>query len=202
MGDIDHRGADFPVQLGEFQPHLHTQFGIEIGERLVEQEHLWLAHDRTADGDTLALTTRQFGWPFLELLLQMQDARRFLHHVVDLCLRRLFQAQREGHVFEHGEMRIKRVGLEHHRHLALGRLDLGDITAFDRNRACRRFLQPCDHAQERRLSAARRPDEDGKIPCRNIQTDIMHDAERAKTLADIAKRDPHARPHETFSRKT
>jgi len=37
-------------------PRIWTlQFGVEIGERLVEQEHLWIAHDGAADGDTLAL---------------------------------------------------------------------------------------------------------------------------------------------------
>jgi hypothetical protein len=35
--------------------HLHAQLGVEVRERLVEQEHLRLAHDRAAHRDALAL---------------------------------------------------------------------------------------------------------------------------------------------------
>ena len=40
VGDINHRRAESGVQLGEFEPHLHAQLGVEIGQRLVEQEGL------------------------------------------------------------------------------------------------------------------------------------------------------------------
>jgi hypothetical protein len=36
-----------------------TQLGIEIGQRLVEQEHVDIAHQRPSDGDALALTAGQ-----------------------------------------------------------------------------------------------------------------------------------------------
>jgi hypothetical protein len=43
------------VQFRQLDPHLHAQHGVEIGEWLVEQEYLWLAHQRPADRDTLTL---------------------------------------------------------------------------------------------------------------------------------------------------
>ena len=43
------------MQFANFEPHLHTQRGVEVGERLVEQKRLGLAHDRPADRDALAL---------------------------------------------------------------------------------------------------------------------------------------------------
>ena len=48
------------AQDGDFAPRLHPQFGVEIGERLVEQEDAGLAHDRPPDGDALALAAGQF----------------------------------------------------------------------------------------------------------------------------------------------
>ena len=52
---VDHGGAEALVQLGDLDAHLHAQLGIEIGERLVEQEDCGLAHDGAADSDALAL---------------------------------------------------------------------------------------------------------------------------------------------------
>jgi hypothetical protein len=43
------------VQLLDLGAHLHPQFGVEIRQRLVEQEHLRIADDGTAHGDALAL---------------------------------------------------------------------------------------------------------------------------------------------------
>jgi hypothetical protein len=38
---------------------LHAQLGVEVRQRLVEQEDLWVAHDGAAHGDALPLTARE-----------------------------------------------------------------------------------------------------------------------------------------------
>ena len=43
------------VQFLELDAHLHAQLGVEIGQRLVEQEDLGMAHDGAAERDALAL---------------------------------------------------------------------------------------------------------------------------------------------------
>jgi hypothetical protein len=43
----------------DLDPHLDAQLGVEVRERLVEQEHLRLAHDGAPDGDALALAARE-----------------------------------------------------------------------------------------------------------------------------------------------
>ena len=55
VGDIDRRGLEALVQFLDLGAHLDAKLGVEIGERLVEQENLRIAHDRPAHGDTLAL---------------------------------------------------------------------------------------------------------------------------------------------------
>ena len=57
--DVDHGALKPLVQLADLQPHADPQRGIKVGQRLVEQERLWIAHDGAADGDALALATRQ-----------------------------------------------------------------------------------------------------------------------------------------------
>src|SRR4051794_4816024 len=59
VGDVDRGGADLLVYLLDFDPHLDAQFGVEVGQRFVEQEHLWVTHDGAAHRDALALSAGQ-----------------------------------------------------------------------------------------------------------------------------------------------
>ena len=63
------------MQLGELDAHLNAQRGVEIGQRLVEQEDLRLAHDGAADGDALALAAGELAGLALEQRLELQDLR-------------------------------------------------------------------------------------------------------------------------------
>jgi len=53
--DVERGHAEAALQLDDLRSHLHAQRRIEVGERLVHQEHLRLAHDGAAEGDALAL---------------------------------------------------------------------------------------------------------------------------------------------------
>ena len=57
-----------PLDLGA---HAVAELGVEVGERLVEQEQAGVAHDGAADGDPLALAAGQLARQALE---QMADA--------------------------------------------------------------------------------------------------------------------------------
>ena len=59
VGDIDRRGLEPLMQFLDLGAHGDAQLGIEIRQRLVEQEHLRIAHDGAAHGDALALTAGQ-----------------------------------------------------------------------------------------------------------------------------------------------
>ena len=57
--DVQARRAQAPVQLLDLDAHLHAQLRVEVRQRLVEQEHRGLAHDRAAHRDALALAARE-----------------------------------------------------------------------------------------------------------------------------------------------
>ena len=40
VGDVDDGLPELVVQLLDLEPHLGAQLGVEVGQRLVEQEHL------------------------------------------------------------------------------------------------------------------------------------------------------------------
>jgi len=64
------------VQLGNLETHFDPQRGVEIGQRFVEQESLGFAHDRAANGNPLALTTRQSLRLAVQIVLKLEDIGR------------------------------------------------------------------------------------------------------------------------------
>ena len=63
------------MQRDDLAAHLHAQLGIEIRERLVEQERLRLLDDRPADRDALALAARKLRGPPLQEMGDLQNLR-------------------------------------------------------------------------------------------------------------------------------
>src|SRR3546814_5833414 len=55
VGDVDRREAELLLQLADVLAHTPAQLGVEIGERLVEQQNRRLQHQRAGDRDALLL---------------------------------------------------------------------------------------------------------------------------------------------------
>ena len=131
MRHVDRGRAELLLQLPDLDAHRDAQLGVEIRQRLVEQEGLRPPHDRAAHRDALALAAGELARLAVEQLLDLQDARGLAHALVDLGLRRFAVAQAVGHVVVDSHVRIERVVLEHHRDVALGRLDVVDDALAD-----------------------------------------------------------------------
>ncbi len=63
MGDEDEGNAHFLLQRLEFFLHLLAELEIEGAQRFVEQQHLGLIHERTGQGNALALTAGKLPGP-------------------------------------------------------------------------------------------------------------------------------------------
>ena len=75
VGDEQRRDAQLAVQLLDLDAGLRAQLGVQVGQRLVEQEHLGLAHDGPAHGHALALAAGQLARLAVQQVAQLQDAR-------------------------------------------------------------------------------------------------------------------------------
>src|SRR5438132_11642411 len=83
-------------------------------------------------------------------------------------------AEPVGHVLAHCHVRIQGVALEDHRDVAMTRREIRDVAALDADRAGRDLLQTRDHAEERRLSAAGRTDEDHEVAVLYGERHVVH----------------------------
>ncbi len=76
VGHVDEGGAQALVQLADLGAGLHAQLGVQVRERLVEQEDGRVAHDGAAHGHTLALAAGELLRLAVEQLADAQDVRR------------------------------------------------------------------------------------------------------------------------------
>ena len=142
------------VQAGDLVAHLDAQRGIQIGERLVEQQDLGLTRHGAPHGDALALATGKLLGLAIQQLLKLEDARRFHHALFDVVLVGLGKLEAEGHVLVHRHVRVERIGLEDHAHAALTRGEVIDQIAGDMHLTLGDRFQPGDQAQQGRLATA------------------------------------------------
>ena len=130
VSHVDRGSVELTVQLRDFHPRLPAQRGVEIGQRLVEQEHLGRADDRPADRHALALPARELLRRALEIRCQVENLGGALDFLADHRRIGLRQHEREAHVVVDGHVRVQRVALEHHRQIALRRRQPGDVAPF------------------------------------------------------------------------
>ncbi len=74
VGDVDRGLAERLVQLLDLGAHLDAELGVEIGERLVEQEEGRVADQRAAHGDALALAAGKLARLAMEQPLDLEKA--------------------------------------------------------------------------------------------------------------------------------
>ena len=188
VGDVDHGRAEPAVQGDQLAAHLDPELGVEVGQRLVEQERLGLLDDGAADGDALALAAGELVRPALRgdgsicrISAALRDAR---WSISGLGSAQVLQA--EAQVLLDVHVRVERVGLEHHRHAARRRQQVVAALAVDVDLAGGDLLEAGDHAQQRGLAAAGRADEDGEGAVVDGEVDAVDDFERLEALPDIA----------------
>ena len=87
VGDVDHGGVEPVAQPGDLEAHAHPQGGVEVGERLVEQEDLRVADDGPPDGHPLALPAGELARVAPEQHPDLQGRGHLGHAPGDLVLR-------------------------------------------------------------------------------------------------------------------
>ena len=174
MGNVHEGGVDPLAQLDDLGAHLVAQLGVQVGEGLIHQEHLGVAHHGAADGHALPLAAGEGLGLALQVLGNVQDLGHLAHLPVDLVLGRLLQLQGEGHVLVHGHVGIEGVVLEDHGDVAVLGRDVVAEPAVDVQLALGDVLQARHHAQRGGLAAAGGADQHDEFLVLDLQVHVVH----------------------------
>ena len=179
VGDVDRGGLQLLVQRLDLAAHYHAQLGVEVRQRLVEKEHLGVAHNGAAHRDPLALPAGELTGAAFEIGLEAEDSGGPIDPLLDLGLRGAAVMQRKAHVVRDRHVRIERVVLKHHGNVTLLGLEIIDHFVADHDLAAADGLQLRQHPQQRGLAAARGADEDDELAVGDVDLDAVDHMDRA-----------------------
>ena len=177
--DEDRRDADPRLDLLQLEAHLVAPPRVEIGERLVEQQHVGIADERPAQRDALLLAARQ---QRRRPVVQALSPRRLQHGhdlVADLRRRQALAraAERQCSRTRSCAARSRRTGTPCPCAAcrAAGRCPASaEVTTpvAHAHLAGVGPLQPGDHAQCRGLAAAARPEQRDERPAGDLEAHV------------------------------
>ena len=177
--DEDGTGGHLLVEP-EFQKFAAEVLGrqdIEGGERLIHEKHFRF-HDQSAgEADALLHAAgKLLGVSSLEAV-QANRVERAQRALAALHGRYAAGFERSLHVFENGKPREKRETLEDDGHVGKLTVILLEMQwlAMPKKRARRRLRKARQNAQQRRLAAARRPEQGHDFPRLDVEVGMAHD---------------------------
>jgi hypothetical protein len=173
------------MELLELGPHLDAELGVEVRQRLVEQEHLRVPDQRPAHGDALALAAGELARPAIEERVELEERCDPSHLDVADRPRHAADLHAEAHVVVNVHRRVERVGLEHHGDVTILGGEVVHDASVDEDVARRHRFEAGDHVEERRLPAARRAEEDEELAVIRADAHPGQRGEAAELLRDV-----------------
>src|SRR5207245_8863183 len=165
--------ADALVELLEVLARRGAELGIEVRERLVQQEDGRLAHNGPGERHALALASGKLPRFAVQQAADPKQRGGPLHLFAVQLFFDLLRLQREGNVVIDREVRVERIALEDHGDAALARREVIDDRAANEDLAGRGLLQAGDHAQPGGLAGTRWPQEDEELAFPGHQINLV-----------------------------
>ena len=188
---VDRGDAELLLELADLRPHLHADLGVEIGERLVEQQHLRIQHERTRQRHALLLPARQLAGITIAQPGETHLLQHRSHPPGPVGRGDLAQLQAVRDVLGHRHVRPQRIVLEHHADAALVRRHVVDHAIAETDLARVRRVETGQEPQQRGLAAARRTEEGEHLALLDRQADVVDRRQRPEALREIVDRDAH-----------
>ena len=176
--------AELALQFADFNADVLAQLGVEIGQGLIEQQHIGPEHQRTGQRHALLLAAGQLSrQPVAEMIEphQAQGLRDLRRH---LRLRHLAHLEAERDVLGHRHVWKQRIALEHETGVALPWRQRGNVAFAQAHAAGRRLDEAGNDAQGRGLAAAGGAEQDKEFAIGNVERNVIGGLELAIALGD------------------
>ena len=171
MRDVDHRRLETLVETKDLGAGLDPQLGIEVGKRLVHEEHLRLPDDGPAQRHPLPLPAGEGPGPAVEGFSRprMAAASRTRRSISgESCA-----ASVRGQVVVDRHVRVEGVALEHHRDVAVLGDDVVHDPVADPQLPLADGLQAGHTAQGGGLPATGRTNQDQELAVIDLQVEVV-----------------------------
>ncbi len=171
MGHVHEGDPDLALDRLELDLHLLAELQVERAERLVQQEHPRLVHDRAGERDALPLAAGELRRLAGAVAPEAHHAEGFFGARAALPFVDLLHHEPVLDVLLHRHVREERVVLEDRVHRAVVRRQPGHVLAGELDRALVGRLEAGDHPQRRGLARSRRPEHREELARRDLEVD-------------------------------
>ena len=182
MRDVEAGYVELLLYAAYLRAHVQAQLRVEVRERLVHEQDL-RAHDEDArERDALLLAARELVRVTMLRALEADHLERLgdLARHGRAALRAHLQPVADVVAYRH--VREERVVLEDEAYLALVDHDVRHVLTVDEDASRGRRLEARDHAQRRRLAAARGAEERYELAALYVELDALDGVEARAVL--------------------
>ena len=148
MGDKDSGYAGFLLDLPDLFPGLEAEPGVQIRERLVQEQDPGIFYKSPGDGHTLLLSAGKFSWPAVHQIFDLYQTGGFVYTFFQFFLRKFilsFQVfQGKLDVLPHIQMGIKSIILKYHAHAPQLRGKICHVFLAEKDPAAGRLFKTAD----------------------------------------------------------
>jgi hypothetical protein len=204
-GHVDGRHRQIAVQLGELQSQRLARERIEVGERLVEQQHARLDGQGPGQRQATPLGEPERGRPAVDAGGQPEAADHQFHASRDVGRRHPLLLEAERHVLTHGEMRPQRALLKDVAGRAAPRWQRGDVLPIHQDPAARHRHEAGHGLEHVGLAGVRRPQEREELAVAHVHRHLIEPGRpplprRERVEPDVDERPAHRGTAGTWAR--
>ncbi len=184
VGDEDRGGADGALDLTQLDLHALAQLGVQIRQRLIEQQHARPDHQRAGERHALLLAAGHPARITLLIAGEPNHRQRGADALIALGARHAPHLEAKGDILGRRHMREQRIALEYDAEAAPGRMHRGQVLPLQADRTARGIEKARDHLQGRGLAAAGGTEEGDELALADRKAEIVDDGLRPELLAD------------------
>ena len=140
-----HRLTPVAAAIGEFDAHGLAQLGIQVRQRLVQEQHVRARDQRASQRHTLLWPARQLSWQPIREPGKPDHLQSFGNPGLGGALRNAAHLQSKGDILANRQMRKQRIALEHHAGVATPGRHSRDIALVEAHLAAGRRHEARDH---------------------------------------------------------
>ncbi len=174
MSCIHHRLIDLFLESFQFPGHLLTDLGIQVGQRLVEQQNPGATDQGPPNGHSSQFSAAESLRQAIEDMSDPQVLRDLPDLAIDLLRWDPSQSKRIGKILVGGQMRVKGHILKDHRYIAFPRRDFIDAFLTEVDIALIRSLQTGNQTEQRCLPCSGRTEQAEELPRIDMETDPVY----------------------------
>src|SRR5262249_30611699 len=168
--------------------------GIEMGQRLVEQQDAWLDGERAGQGETTALVEREIVGLAVGDVPQAETSEHDVDPLGRVVGAEAGQLETERDVLLRGEMRPERPLMEDVADAASGRWQECHILGVDDDPAAVERQKSRDDSENRTLAGVRGSHEGEELTVADVQRDLAQERWGAGRRAQLFQTDVDERP--------